>query len=58
MSDRIGVTAMTETTEYKDALISIATARQEADDFDHPDFDWRALARRMETIARGALDNG
>ena len=40
------------------ALESIATARQEADDFDHHDFDWRLLAGRMEGIARRALADG
>lgn len=34
---------------------SIAIARQEADEWDRPDFDWRMLARKMENIARRAL---
>lgn len=40
----------------RDWLQAIAAARQEADDWDHPDFDWRMLARKMESMARRALD--
>lgn len=44
-----------EVERLREALLTIATSRQEADDFDHPDFDWRLLAGRMESTARAAL---
>lgn len=43
---------------YHDALTAIAAARQEADEWDQPSFDWRMLARKMESIARRALAEG
>jgi hypothetical protein len=45
----------TDRGELRETLISIATARQEADDWDYPDFDWKMLARKMEDIARKKL---
>jgi len=41
--------------EAQSWLQAIAAARQEADDWDHPDFDWRLLARKMESLARRGL---
>lgn len=39
----------------REALESIATARQEADEWEHTDFDWKMLAGKQESIARRAL---
>lgn len=39
----------------REALVSIAAKWQEMDDYDHSDFDYRLLARKMETIARVAI---
>ena len=42
-------------TALTDWLTAIAGARQEADEWEHPDFDWRLLARKQEVLARRAL---
>jgi len=48
-------TALERHDDLVDALMAIAAARQEAEDWDHLYFDWRLLARKMESIARAAL---
>lgn len=53
-----GWTKAGEDWTFHDALTAIAAARQEADEWDHPNFDWRMLARKMESIARRALAEG
>ena len=42
-------------TALTDWLMAIAGARQEADEWEHPDFDWRLLAHKQEALARRAL---
>lgn len=45
-----------EIERLRDALTTIAGMRQEADDWQHPDFDWRMIARKQEQVARAAAE--
>lgn len=44
-----------EVDRLTDALVTIAGLRQDGDDWDHPDYDWRKQAHGMEAVARRAL---
>lgn len=41
--------------ELREALTSIAVKRQDGDDWEHPDFDWKLISTKQEAIARAAL---